>query len=140
MTENYKILAQYVKDISSETPDIQTYIFVKDNISKYHLNIEISSKALKNKMIEVSTTLKFEDKEASEKRSHFEIVYASVVKVNEDINDKKSLEKILLCDVQKKIYPNLEKTFLDLLHNSGFPGIKIEKKIDFDKLYGDRFN
>ena len=140
MTENYKILAQYVKDISSETPDIQTYIFVKDNISKYHLNIEISSKALKNKMIEVSTTLKFEDKEASEKRSHFEIVYASVVKVNEDINDKKSLEKILLCDVQKEIYPNLEKTFLDLLHNSGFPGIKIEKKIDFDKLYGDRFN
>lgn len=140
MIENYKILAQYVKDISSETPDIQTYIFVKDNIAKYHLNIEISSKALKNKMIEVNTTLKFEDKESSEKRSHFEIIYSSVVKVNESLNDKKSLEKILLCDVQKEIYPNLEKTFLDLLHNSGFPGIKIEKKIDFDKLYSDRFN
>tara|TARA_B110000444_G_scaffold16560_1_gene14223 strand:+ start:559 stop:981 length:423 start_codon:yes stop_codon:yes gene_type:complete len=140
MTENFKILAQFVKDISSETPDIQTYLFVKENISKYYLNIQINSKALKNKMIEVNTTLKFEDKEASEKRSYFEIVYASIVKIDEGVTDKKDLEKILLCDVQNEIYPNLEKTFLDLIHNSGFPGIKLEKKIDFDKLYSDRLN
>ena len=140
MTENFKILAQFVKDISSETPDVQSYIFVKENISKYQLNIDINSKALKNKMIEVNTTLKFEDKEQNEKKSYFEIIYATIVKINEDVKDKKNLEKIILCDVQNKIYPNLEKTFLDLLHNSGFPEVKLEKKIDFNKLYNERFN
>ena len=140
MTENFKILAEFVKDISSETPDIQSYIFVKENIAKYQLNIDINSKALKNKMIEVNTTLKFEDKEPNEKKSYFEIVYASVVKIDEEIKDKKDLEKILLCDVQNKIYPNLEKTFLNLLHNSGFPEIKLDKKIDFTQLYRQRSN
>ena len=140
MTENFKILAEFVKDISSETPDIQSYIFVKENIAKYQMNIDIISKALKNKMIEVNTTLKFEDKELNEKKSYFEIVYASIVKIDEKIKDKKDLEKILLCDVQNKIYPNLEKTFLNLLHNSGFPEIKLDKKIDFDELYKQKFN
>ena len=140
MTENFKILAEFVKDISSETPDIQSYIFVKENIAKYQLNIDINSKALKNKMIEVNTTLKFEDKEPNEKKSYFEIVYASIVKIDEKIKDKKELEKIILCDVQNKIYPNLEKTFLNLLHNSGFPEIKLEKKVDFNKLYKQRSN
>ena len=140
MTENFKILAEFVKDISSETPDIQSYIFVKENIGKYQLNIDINSKALKNKMIEVNTTLKFEDKEPNEKKSYFEIVYASIVKVDEDIKDKKDLERILLCDVQNKIYPNLEKIFINLLNNSGYPQIKLEKKIDFEKLYNEKFN
>jgi len=140
MTENFKILAQFVKDISSETPDVQSYIFVKENISKYQLNIDINSKPLKNKMIEVNTTLKFEDKESNEKKSYFEIVYASIIKVDEEIKDKKDLEKIILCDLQNKIYPNLEKTFLNLLHNSGFPEVSLEKKIDFTKLYKQRTN
>ena len=140
MTENFKILAEFVKDISSETPDIQSYIFVKENISKYKLNIDITSKAIKNKMIEVNTTLKFEDKELNEKKSYFEIIYASVIKVDDEVKDKKELQRILLCDVQNKIYPNLEKTFLNLLHNSGFPEIKLEKKIDFNKLYNEKFN
>ena len=140
MTENFKILAEFVKDISSETPDIQSYIFVKENIAKYQLNIDINSKALKNKMIEVNTTLKFEDREPNEKKSYFEIVYASIVKVDEGVKDKKDLERILLCDVQNKIYPNLEKTFLNLLHNSGFPEIKLDKKIDFTQLYKQKSN
>ncbi len=140
MKENYKILAEYIKDMSSETPDIQTYLFVKDNISKYQLNIDINSKALKNKLIETNTTLRFEDKEPNEKKSHFEIIYTTVVQVNEEIKEKNKLEKIILCDIQNKIYPNLEKAFLNLLHNSGFPGIKLEKKIDFNKLYSERFN
>jgi len=140
MTENFKILAQFVKDISSETPDIQSYIFVKENISKYQLNIDITSKPLKNNMIEVSTILKFEDKEPNEKKSYFEIVYVSIIRVDENVKDKKDLEKILLCDVQNKIYPDVEKTFLNLLHNSGFPGIKIDKKIDFTQLYKQRSN
>ena len=140
MTENFKILAQFVKDISSETPDIQSYIFVKENISRYKLNIDINSKPLKNKMIEVNTTLKFEDNEPNEKKSYFEIVYVSIVKVEEEVKDKKDLEKIILCDVQNKIYPNLEKTFLNLLHNSGFPEVRLDKKIDFTQLYKQRAN
>ena len=139
MTENFKILAQFVKDMSSETPDVQSYIFVKANIFKYQLNIDINSKALKDKLIEVNTTLKFEDKELNEKKSYFEIVYASIVKIDEKIKDKKDLEKIILCDVQNKIYPNLEKIFIDLISNSGFPGIKFEKKIDFNTLYNEKF-
>ena len=140
MTENFKILAEFVKDISSETPDIQSYIFVKEHISKYLLNIDINSKPLKNKMIEVNTTLKFEDKEPNEKRSYFEIVYASIVKIDEKVEDKKDLEKIILCDVQNKIYPKLEKSFLDMLTNSGYPGVKFNKKIDFEELYKEKFN
>ena len=140
MTENFKILTEFVKDMSSETPDIQSYLFVKDNIAKYHLNIDISSKPLKNKLIEVNTTLKFEDKELNEKKSHFEITYASIVKISEEIKIKEELKKILLCDVQNKIYPNLEKIFITLLENSGFPGVKFDKKVDFNKLYNEKIS
>tara|TARA_Y100001936_G_C15815594_1_gene528931 strand:- start:273 stop:695 length:423 start_codon:yes stop_codon:yes gene_type:complete len=140
MTEKYKILAQYIKDMSSETKDIETYIFVKDFISKYQLNIDIKSKALKNKMVEINTIMKFEDKLESKKKSHFELTYATIIKVNDDVKEKKELEKIILCDSQIKIYPNLEKSFLNLIHNSGYPHISFEKKIDFEKLYNERFN
>ncbi len=140
MTEKFKILAQYIKDLSSETPNIETYLFVKDNISKYNLNIDITSKALKEKLIEVNTSLKFSDVEANEKKSYFEIIYATIVKINDEIKDKKDLEKIILCDVQTEIYPKLETAFLNLIHNSGHPSIKLEKKIDFVKLYNERFN
>ena len=139
-TEKFKIMSEFIKDMSSETPNIQTYLFVKDNVSKYHLNIDISSKPLKDKIIEVSTTLKFSDKDGGEKRANFEITYASIVKIDEEIKDKQSLQKILLCDVQNKIYPNLERTFLNLLHNSGFPEIRLDKKIDFTQLYKQRAN
>ena len=140
MTEKYKILGQYIKDLSSETPDVETYIFVREHIGKYQLNIDINSKALKNKTIEVNTIFKFEDKEQNKKKSHFEIIYSTIIKINEEIKDKKELEKIILCDVQIKIYPNLEKAFLSMLHNSGFPEVKIEKKINFNKLYDERSN
>tara|TARA_Y100000816_G_C25995354_1_gene519975 strand:+ start:445 stop:867 length:423 start_codon:yes stop_codon:yes gene_type:complete len=140
MTEKFKILAQYIKDLSSETPNVETYLFVKDNISKYNLNIDITSKALKDKLIEVNTSLKFSDVEANEKKSYFEIIYATIIKVNDEIKDKKDLEKIILCDVQTEIYPKLETAFLNLVHNSGHPSIKLEKKIDFVKLYNERFN
>ena len=140
MTEKFKILAKFIKDVSSETPNIETYLFVKENISKYQLNIEINSKALKNKLIEINTTLKFEDKEHNEKKSYYEIIYTAIVKVNDEIKDKKDLEKIILCDVPTKIYPDLETSFLNLVHNSGHPNIKLEKKIDFEKLYNDRLN
>jgi len=140
MTEKFEILGNYIKDLSSETPDIETYLYVKDYISKYQLNIDITSKPLKNKMIEVSTTLKFDDKTESKKKSYFEIIFVTIIKINEEITEKKELEKIILCDVQTKIYPDLEKSFLNLLHNSGYPDIKFEKKIDFENLYNQRFN
>ena len=140
MTEKYKILTQYIKDISSETRDVETYLFVQDNISKYHLNIDITSKPLKNRLIEINTTLKFEDKEGNEKKSHFEMIYATVINIDNELKEKNDLQKIILCDVQISIYPKIEKALLDLIHNSGFPEVKFDKKIDFEKLYNDKFN
>ena len=126
--------------MSSKTPDIETYIFVRDYISKYQLNIDINSKALKNKMIEINTILKFEDKQDNKKKSYFEINFSTIIKLEEEIKDKKDLEKIILCDVQTEIYPELEKSLLNLLHNSGYPNVKFEKKVDFEQLYAQRLN
>ena len=140
MTEKFKILGKYIKDLSSETPDTETYIYVRDRISKYQLDININSKALKNKMIEINTICKFQDKSENKKKAYFEIIYSTIVKINDEIKDKKELEKIILCDVQIEIYPSLEKALLDLLHNSGYPSIKFEKKIDFEDRYKQRFN
>ena len=140
MLKNYEIIGKYIKDMSSETPDVETYIYVRDYIANYKLNIDITSKPLKNKTIEINTILKFEDKETNKKKSHFEINFATIIKINEKIKEKKELEKIILCDVQIEIYPNLEKSLLDLLHNSGYPEIKFEKKIDFEELYSQRLN
>ena len=140
MTEKFKILGNFIKDISSETKSAETYIFVKDRISKYQLNININSKALKNKMIEIDTLLKFQDKEKSKYRSYFEMTYTTIIQVSEEVQKKEDLEKIILCDAQIKVYPSLEKSFLDLLHNSGYSNVKFEKKIDFEKLYNQRFN
>ena len=140
MTKKYKILAKFIKDASSETADIETFLFVKENLSKYQLNIDITSKALKNNLVEVNTTLKFEDKEPNEKKSYYEIVYTTIISVDDDIKEKKDMEKIILCEVPTEIYPELEKSFLNLMHNSGHPDITLEKKIDFNKLYNERFN
>ena len=140
MSKNYEIIGKFIKDMSSETPDVETYVYVKDYIVNYKLNIDIVSKPLKNKTIEINTILKFEDKETNKKKSHFEINFATIIKVDEKIKEKKELEKIILCDVQIEIYPNLEKCLLDLLHNSGYPEIKFEKKINFEELYNQRLN
>ena len=139
MTKNYRILAQFVKDMSSETPDVETYMYVKDNIIKYNLGINITSKALKSRMIEIDTAIKFENKEENIKKSIFEFVYTTVIQVEEKLTDKKILEKIVLVEVQKDIYPQVEKTLLNLLHNSGYPSIRVEKRIDFDELYKKNF-
>ena len=138
--KKYKILTEFVSDLSSETKDVETYIFVKDNISKYNLGIDIISKALKDKVIEIKTNFKFEDKTDNPKKSYFEITYTTIIKVDDTVKEKKELEKIILCDVPTKIFPDLENCFLNLIHNSGHPLIKLEKKIDFNKLYNERFN
>ncbi len=139
-SNKFEILGKYIKDLSSETPDVETYLFVRDYISSYQLSIDITSKALKDKVIEINTTLKFEDKKNNKKKSYFEIIYATIVRFNEDIKEKKEMEKIILCDVQILIYPEVEKAILDLLHNSGYPGVKFEKKVNFEELYQQKFN
>ena len=140
MSDKYKILSKYIKDLSSETPNIESFLYTKSNISKYELDIDINSKPLKNKLVEVNTTLKFHNKEQVEKKSYFEIVYASIVKIGDDIKEKKDLQKIILCDVQNEIFPELEKILISVLTDSGYPGVKFEKKVDFTKLFNEKFN
>ena len=140
MTEKFNILGKYIKDISSETKDIETYIFVRDRLTKYKMAIDIKSMPLKNKLVEVNTVLKFEDKEEVSKKSYFEMTFATIVKISEEVKAKEEFEKILLCDVQIKICPDIEKSFLNLLHNSGYTGFRLENKIDFQELYNNRFN
>ena len=140
MTEKFKVLSTFIKDMSSETPDVESFLYTKDNISKYELTIDINSKPLKNKMIEISTALKFQDNKGAEKKSYFEIVYASIVKIGDDVKEKKDLQKIILCDVQNEIYPKIEKILINLIVDSGYDGIKFEKKFDFEKLFNERFN
>ena len=140
MSENYKIMSKFIKDISGETPDLETYLYVKDFISKYQLNIEIISKALKAQVIEVDTILKFHDNGESKKKSHFEMTYTSIIKLNQEVKDKNIIQKIILCDVQKEIFPEIEKALLNLLHISGYPDVKFLKKVDFEELYNKKFN
>ena len=140
MSEKFKILSTFIKDMSSETPDVESFLYTKDNISKYELTIDINSKPLKNKLIEINTALKFKDNKRSEKKSYFEIVYASIVKIGDEIKEKKDLQKIILCDVQTDIYPKLEKILINMLVDSGYTDVKFEKKVDFNKLFNDKFN
>ena len=140
MNENYKIVSKFIKDISGETPDVETYLYVKDYISKYQMNIEISSKALKAQIIEINTLLKFHDNSESKRKSHFELTYTTIIKLEKEIKEKKILQKIILCDVQKEMYSEMEEALLNLLKMSGFPNIKFEKKIDFEELYNKKFN
>ena len=140
MSEKFKIYSEFIKDLSSETKDLETYLYVKEYLKNYNLNIEISSKPLKNRFIEVNTKLTYVDNGESLNKAFFEIIYATIVKINEEINDRKIVEKIILCEVQNKIYNNLEKAFINLLRDSGYPGAKIEKKIDFEKLYNQKLS
>ena len=140
MSENYKIISKFIKDISGETPDVETYLYVKDYISKYEMNIEIKSKALKAQIIEINTILRFHDKSESKKKSHFELTYATIIKLEKEIKEKKVLQKIILCDVQKEMFSEMEEALLNLLKMSGFPNIKFEKKVDFEDLYNKKFN
>ena len=140
MKNNYKILAEFAKDISYETPDIETFLYAKDNILKYNLNIDITSKPIKNKIVEVDVLLKFEEPNLEKKRAQFEITYAAIVRIEQNVKDKKEAEKIILIHVPTEIYPKLENLLLSLINKSGYPNFKINKKVDFEKLYKAKFN
>ena len=138
MTLKHQIILSYTKDLSVETPDAESLIFARENISKYSLNLDLNSKFLKNKMIEVETKLTYQDKTKNKKKTYFEMIYATVVKIDEENPNKEDVKKFILCDLQIKIYPQIEKIFLDILKMSGFPDIQLNSKIDFNKLYNER--
>jgi|TARA_Y100001949_G_scaffold28662_1_gene21816 preprotein translocase subunit SecB len=140
MSKKYKILSSFIKDMSSETPNVESYLFTKDNISKYELDIDINSNPLKNKLIEVNTCLKFNNKTKQEKKSYFEVIYTSIVRIEDGVKEKKDLQKIILCDVPTEIYEKIEKILLNILSDSGYPGVKFDKKINFNKLFTEKFN
>ena len=140
MTKKYKIVTEFAKDVSYETPDVETYLQTKENILKYNLNLDINSKFLKNKIIEVNIITKFQETNFEKKKSNFEITYAAIVRIDDDVTDEKEIKKIILSGVPNEIYPRLEDLFITLVNKSGFPEIKIEKKVDFEKLYKEKFN
>ena len=140
MEKKYKILGEFIKDISAETKDVESYIYTKENISKFKLFIDINTKPLKNKMAEVSITTKFKETDESKKNSYFEMIYAVIVKIDEDANTKEILEPIFLKEVPTEVYPKIEKILLDLLKHSGYPNVKFESKVDFNELYKNRGN
>ena len=138
MTLKHQIILSYTKDLSVETPDAESLIFARENISKYSLNLDLNSKFLKNKMIEVETKLTYQDKTKNKKKTYFEMIYATVVKIDEENPNKEDVKKFILCDLQIKIYPQIEKIFLNILKMSGFPDIQLNSNIDFNKLYNER--
>ena len=140
MTKKYELVLNYIKDLSIEIPNAETLLFSRENFKNYVLGMNIRNKSLKNKMIEVITKLTYKDKNDSEKQSSFEIFYASVIKINNDDLNKEELEKIILCDLQMEIYPKLEKIFLNIIKDSGFPNLKLNKKVDFDESYVNSFS
>ncbi len=139
MTIKHKILLGYIKDLSVETPDAESVISARENLSKYSLKLDLTSKALKNKMIEVETKLTYEDK-INKKKTYFEMVYATVVRIDEEKPELDKVKKFILCDLQIQIYPQIEKTFISILKLSGFPDLQLKSKIDFNKLYNERIN
>tara|TARA_B100001121_G_scaffold293829_1_gene296781 strand:+ start:136 stop:558 length:423 start_codon:yes stop_codon:yes gene_type:complete len=140
MTKKYEIIIKYIKDLSIEIPDAETFIISKENITKYTLGINITTNPIKDQMIEVVTKLNYKDTKENKKKSYFEISYATVIKLKDQNLKKDDLEKLILCDLQNEIYPDLEKIFLKSINDAGFPDMKLEKKIDFEKLYQQRLN
>ena len=140
MNKKYKIILDYINDLSIEIKDPEALFIARERLLKYNLDIEITSKPLKNKMIEVNTKLTYHDKEMKKNETYFQMIYATVIKVEDGLKNKKELEKIILCDVQNEIYEKLERIFLNIIKESGFPDIKFNKKIDFYKLYEKRLN
>tara|TARA_A100001234_G_scaffold174798_1_gene156375 strand:+ start:410 stop:844 length:435 start_codon:yes stop_codon:yes gene_type:complete len=138
--QNFKIILEYIKDLSIETPSVTTLKYVRENLSNYIMDIDIGSSVLKNKAIEVNTKLTLQDKNNVVEKAFFEIKYSTVITLNNEVNDKNVISKIILCDLQKEIYPRLESIFLNIIKNSGYPELKFEKKVDFEKLYNEKFN
>ena len=137
-TKKYEIVLKYVKDLSVEIPNPDTFIFSREYITKYSLGINITTNPLKNEMIEIITKLTYKDPSENKKKSFFEILFSTVIKINDKSLKKEELEKVILCDVQNEVYPEIERSFVGIIRDSGFPDLKLEKKINFEQLYQQR--
>ena len=139
MTIKHKIMVGYIKDLSIETPDPESLISARENITKYSLKLDIPSKLLKKKIIEIYSKLTYEDKK-NKKKSFFEMTYATVVKIEDEKPDPKEMKKFILCDLQTQIHPQIQKIFIQILNLSGFPNLKLNSNIDFNKIYNEKNN
>ena len=135
MTKNYKILTSYIRDISSKITGTENYIYLKDNIPKYSLGIDINSFPLKNNMAEVNLKLTFNNKSDQDKKVYFEMTHTTVIRVEESAVNKDELKKIFLSDVPTEMYPEIEKKFFEVVKTIGYPEIKLEKKINFKEMF-----
>ncbi len=140
MPVKHKIIVTYTKDMSVEIPDVQTLLLARERISKYKITLDITSKPLKNKMIEVFTKLKYTDVEESKKKALFELLYSTVVEIDNLNVEKKEMEKFILCDLQLEIFPKIREAFVQILRHSGFPEANFSGEIDFNELYQQRSN
>ena len=140
MENKYKIIVSYIQDLSVEIPNPETLITVRNTIPEYQMKVDITSKPLKRKIIEVLTTLTYENPNKKKEKGFFQIKYATAIDILDLQIKKTELEKIILSDLQVKIYPELEEKFLTILRNSGLPDLKFGSKIDFEKLYNERLN
>ena len=140
MPVKHKIMLTYTKDLSVEIPDVQTLLLARERISKYKITLDITSKPLKNKMIEVFTKLKYTDVEESKKKALFEFLHSTVVEIEDKNVEKKEMEKFILCDLQLEVFPKIREAFVQILRNSGFPEANFSGEIDFNKLYQQRSN
>ena len=140
MTKKYEIILKYIQDLSVEIPSAEIFVFSREQITKYILGINVTTKSMKNDMIEVITKLNYKDPNNNKRKSYFEISYASVVKIIDKKLNKEDLKKIILIDVQNEIYPEIEKIFLTVIKDSGFSNLKLEKEVDFEKLYNEKLN
>ena len=135
MTKNYKILTSYIKDISTKIDTIESFIYLKENIPKYSLGIDINSFPLKNNMAEVNIKLTFNNKSEKNQGQYFEMTHSTVIRVEESAINRGELKKIFLSDVPTEIYPEVEKKFFEIVKSIGYPEIKLEKKIDFQEMF-----
>ena len=140
MSKKYKILTSFVKDLSSEIPNVESFLYLKDNIPNHSLGIDINSKPLKNNMAEVNIKLTFEDKNKKDNKNLFELTYAIITKVEQEAVNKEELQKIFLRDVPNEVYPEIEKIFMDIIKLCGYPELKLEKEINFTELFEQNKN
>ena len=132
---SYKIIGKYIKNLDFKIPTPKVFSLLSKNISNYKINIDIKSNQLKDRIIEVETTLNLKPIKDDLEKISTEIIYSTIIELADEVTDKKEIEKIILINVPSTIYPELRKIFIFVFENSGFKDIKISNNIDFQKLY-----
>ena len=137
---NYKIVAKYIKRINFVIPNPKTFFLLSENISNYKINIEIKSNQIKEKIIEVETSLNLNPTKDDIEKINTNIIFSTIIELDEKISNKVELEKIILIKVPSEIYSEIRQSFIFLFEKSGFKDVKIDKIVNFEKLYLERKN